>query len=98
MKKENINKAIKRVKQAYGIETLETKASSEPILDLETIKHQRFTDKIVHSVDYIGFIAIYGSAISYGIYHTATKVPEVVTKLGLVYSDIYQYIEPFIRS
>lgn len=102
MKKEKISKAIRRVKQAYGIETtVDTDTNSlgcEPVSDPEAIRHQRFTDRIMTFVDYGGLATIAVSAIGYGIYGAATKVPEVVNQLGLVSSDIYRYIEPFVNS
>jgi len=96
--KKGINQAVKRVKQAYGIEaTLDSTpispSDSEPILDLETMQHQRFTDKVMIGVDSaIG--VTYGGFLSYCAYSALSKVPEVITQVA---SNMSQYI-PFVNS
>ena len=75
MKKEVLKKAANRVKKAYGIESLpevsegNTGLNSEPVLDLESIRHQRVTDRIMTGVD-IGLGIAYGSSIVYVAYRT----------------------------
>jgi hypothetical protein len=106
MKKE-IKHAVKRAKIAYGLEgTLDTTSTnsleSDPVLDPETIRHQRNTNYTMDLIEYSSMAVIISSVIGYGVYKAATKVPEVVNQavdqLGLVCSEVYQYIEPFINS
>ena len=95
MKKERFTGALKKaVRQAYGIET----AVTVPTLDPETLRHQGLTDRITSTIDYSLLAIIYGSTIAYGFYKAATKVPEIIDQISLVYSNVSQYIQPFVSS